>query len=112
MRLKRKVDLNYREETHEYELSGLRWRRFIEESRYINIRTLHFIKEGADTFYVTAYEENGGESGGYGSIHTRHRMVRCTGLVGENENISPVIIFNTPYLTNTIVYSRNLQIIT
>jgi hypothetical protein len=112
MRLKRKVDINYREETHEWELSGLGWTRFIDESRYINIRTLHFIKEGADTFYVTAYEEDGGESGGYASLHTRHRMVRCTGLVGEDENISPIIIFNTPYLTNTIVHSSNLHIIT
>ena len=112
MRLKRKVDINYREDTHECELSGLRWRRFIEESRYMNIRTLDFIKEGADTFYVTAYEEDGGESGGYGSVHTRHRMVRCTCLFGENENISPIIIFNTPYLTNTIVHSSNLHIIT
>jgi hypothetical protein len=64
MRLKRKVDINYRAETHEWELSGLGWRRFIDESGYMNIRTLHFIKEGDDTFYVTAYEEDGGESGG------------------------------------------------
>lgn len=94
MRFKRKVYISYRADTHEWELSGLQWRSFIDESRYVNIRTLHFIKEAADTFYVTAYEEDGGESGGYGAVHTRHRMVRCTGLVGEDENVSPVIIFN------------------
>lgn len=61
---------------------------------------------------MTAYEEDGGESRGYAAVHTRHRMVRCTALVGEDENVSPVIIFNTLYLTNTIVHSSNLQIIT
>ena len=49
---------------------------------------LHFINEGADTFYVTAYGADGRESGGYGKIHTRNIMVRCIGEVWNNRNLS------------------------
>ena len=36
-----------------------------------DVATLHFIWEGADTFYVTRYSEYGHEIGGYNDLMTQ-----------------------------------------
>lgn len=89
-RVKRKVFICRRRGTEEWSISGAGWDNFIELSGYLNIRTLHFIKEAADTFFVTAYDADGLEIGGYGIIHTRNRLVRCIAEVGADQSSSPV----------------------
>ncbi|GKB47936.1 hypothetical protein Tco_0898689 [Tanacetum coccineum] len=62
---------------NELELYDTEWIRFVEDSGYQNMATLHFIHESAHTFYVTGYEISGSESGGYDELLTGGRMTRC-----------------------------------
>ncbi|GKA22625.1 hypothetical protein Tco_0708587 [Tanacetum coccineum] len=60
------------------------WIRFVEDSGYQNMATLHFIHESAHTFYVTGYGISGSESGGYDELLTGGRMTRCFARLGQN----------------------------
>nr|GEU98207.1 hypothetical protein [Tanacetum cinerariifolium] len=58
-------------------------------SRYGDIATLHFIWEGADTFYVTRYDEHGSEIGGYNDVMTQQRRSRILVTIGNDPGESP-----------------------
>nr|GEU60906.1 hypothetical protein [Tanacetum cinerariifolium] len=60
------------------------WSHFINRSGYGDISTLHFIWEGADTFYVTGYDEHGGEIGGYNDLMRRQRRSRILVTLGND----------------------------
>ena len=75
---------------NQLELYDTEWSRFVEDSGYQNLTTLHFIHESVDTFYVTGYEISGWESGGYDELRTRGRMTRCFSRLGQNLAQSPV----------------------
>ena len=49
-----------------YEIRGKRWDEFVAENLNENVNVLHFIEEGDDSFYVTGYDNDGIEIGGYG----------------------------------------------
>ena len=49
-----------------YLVKGQRWREFVAENLDGNVNVLHFIEEGDDSFYVTAYNDDGIQIGGYG----------------------------------------------
>ncbi|GJY03338.1 hypothetical protein Tco_0369278 [Tanacetum coccineum] len=53
-------------------------------SGYGDIATLHFIWEGADTLYVTGYEEHGSEIGGYNDLMTQQRRSRILVTLGND----------------------------
>ncbi|GKD33737.1 hypothetical protein Tco_1249246 [Tanacetum coccineum] len=69
---------------NELELYDTEWVRFVEDSGYQDMATLHFIHESANTFYVTGYEISGWESGGYNEVQTRGRMTRCFARLRQN----------------------------
>lgn len=56
------------------QLYGDEWIKFVEDNVPASVRTLHFIKEGEDTFYVTGYAKNGSEGSGY---DVSRRFVKC-----------------------------------
>ncbi|GKA53393.1 hypothetical protein Tco_0746708 [Tanacetum coccineum] len=58
-------------------------------SGYGDIATLHFIWEGADTFYVTGYDEHGSEIGGYNDLMTQQRRSRILVTLGNDPGESP-----------------------
>lgn len=66
------------------------WEHFIKLSGYEDITLLHFLNESADTYYVTGYDANGIESGGYGTLNVSGRLARCTAIVGHNIEECPV----------------------
>ncbi|GJR15077.1 hypothetical protein Tco_0797729 [Tanacetum coccineum] len=72
-----------------WKLTGTNWSRFINRSGYGDIATLHFISEGADTFYVTGYDEHGSEIGGYNDLMTQQRRSRILVTLGNNPGESP-----------------------
>ncbi|GKA80804.1 hypothetical protein Tco_0787496, partial [Tanacetum coccineum] len=53
-------------------------------SGYGDIATLHFSWEGADTFYVTRYDEHGSEIGGYNDLMTQQRRSRLLVTLGND----------------------------
>ncbi|GKB52223.1 hypothetical protein Tco_0902976 [Tanacetum coccineum] len=61
-------------------------------SRYRDIATLHFIWEGAYTFYVTEYDEHGSEIGGYNDPMTQQRRSRILVTVGNDPGESPLLV--------------------
>ena len=75
---------------------GVSWKRFVEDSKYKNVATLHFIREEENTFYVTAYDIDGAECGGYKLSDVGNRVVRCFCKLGDDLQHSTVsvIMFN------------------
>ena len=65
------------------------WRKFLDDSKYINMATLHFIRHEEDCYYVTAYNNSGYEMSGYNLALTGYRQRRCL-LTLEHLNASPV----------------------
>ncbi|GJS97021.1 hypothetical protein Tco_0803989 [Tanacetum coccineum] len=57
-RIRHTIGLKKRNKRH-WKLAGTNWSRFINRSGYGDIATLHFIWEGAGTFYITGYDEHG-----------------------------------------------------
>lgn len=55
-----------------FTLKGPKWTAFARLNIGDRVRLLHFIQEGDDTWYVTGYESNGNESGGYEGIERRY----------------------------------------
>ena len=54
------------------EIRGKRWYEFVQENMDENVNVLHFIEEGDDSFYVTGYDDEGIESGGYEDVNKRY----------------------------------------
>lgn len=52
-------------------LKGDKWLAFAMQNFDRNIKWVHFVEEGDDSFYVTGYYENGAEFGGYDGIRGR-----------------------------------------
>ena len=46
-------------------LVGIRWTDFVNQNINNQVRFIHFVEEGEDTFYVTTYNEMGLENHGY-----------------------------------------------
>ncbi|GJV47474.1 hypothetical protein Tco_1437686 [Tanacetum coccineum] len=69
---------------NELELYDTEWIRFVEDSGYQNMATLHFIHESAHTFYVSGYGISGSKSGGYDELLTGGRMTRYFARLGQN----------------------------
>ncbi|PWA94353.1 hypothetical protein CTI12_AA060710 [Artemisia annua] len=53
-------------------LKGYKWTSWAVTNIGARVRLLHFIQEGDDTFYVTGYDRDGIEFGGYDGIHGRY----------------------------------------
>lgn len=53
------------------EVSGERWRAFALGNLNRDVNILHFVEEGDDCFYVTGYNQDGTEFGGYNMIARR-----------------------------------------
>ncbi|GKB83322.1 hypothetical protein Tco_0950217 [Tanacetum coccineum] len=51
-------------------ITGQRWTKLCVEN-LSTAKMVHFIEQGDDTFYVTGYDENGFEYGGYNVVRTR-----------------------------------------
>ena len=78
-----------------FKLYGEEWETFVKDSKYTNVAALHFIKEEADTYYVTGYGEDGSECGGYNRTEIGERQMRCLATMQNDIGISPVSeIFN------------------
>lgn len=69
---------------------GQEWSQFVKDSRYMNVETLHFIREEENTYYVTAYDNAGWECGGYNRTEIGDRQMRCLVTIGEDLERSPV----------------------
>ena len=52
-------------------LKGYKWSEFANENIGVGVRLMHFIQEGDDTYYVTGYDKDGIEFGGYPGIEGR-----------------------------------------
>ena len=48
-----------------FKLYQAEWRAFLDDSKYANMATLHFIRLEEDCYYITAYDINGYEMSGY-----------------------------------------------
>nr|GEZ65343.1 hypothetical protein [Tanacetum cinerariifolium] len=57
-------------------VQGNNWREFAEENRNENVALFHFIEEGEDSFYVTAYYGNGSEVIGYDDFDIKNKRQR------------------------------------
>lgn len=66
-----------------YALFSDEWKQFVDESRYRNVAMLHFIRQGEDMYYVTAYDNAGAEVGGYKNADVGTRKRRCFGMLGR-----------------------------
>ncbi|GKB24085.1 reverse transcriptase domain-containing protein [Tanacetum coccineum] len=55
-------------------MKGYKWEKFAEENFNMNVKLLHFVEEGEDSFYVTGYDENGREAIGYADLDIRNRF--------------------------------------
>lgn len=53
-------------------LKGYKWSSWAVMNIGERVRLMHFIQEGDDTFYVTGYDRDGIEFGGYDGIHGRY----------------------------------------
>lgn len=73
-----------------FRLYGEEWETFVKDSTYTNVAALHFIKEEADTYYVTAYGEDGSECGGYNRMEIGSRQMRCLATIQNDVAICPV----------------------
>ena len=73
-----------------FRLYGEEWEAFVKDSSYTNVAALHFIQEEADTYYVTAYGEDGSECGGYNRTEIGARQMRCLATIQNDLGISPV----------------------
>ncbi|PWA34300.1 DNA-binding pseudobarrel domain-containing protein [Artemisia annua] len=58
-------------------LHGDEWAKFVEDNVPAHITTLHFVKEGETTFYVTGYDKVGIEGPGYERRIVGNRVARC-----------------------------------
>ena len=73
-----------------WQLYDPEWGNFIKRSGYENICLIHFIDESVDTYYVTAYDDERIDTGGYGKFYTQKRSARFMVFVCENPMESPV----------------------
>nr|GEV65438.1 DNA-binding pseudobarrel domain-containing protein [Tanacetum cinerariifolium] len=48
-----------------YALFSHEWQEFLRDSKYVMVSFLHFIRQVQDEYYVTAYQNAGGECNGY-----------------------------------------------
>ena len=62
---------------NEIQLFGDEWSKFVQDNVPSSVKTLHFVKEAKDTFYVTGYNEDGTEAPGYDKRVVGNRVVRC-----------------------------------
>ena len=53
------------------------WKAFIRSNIQPTVRTLHFVREAHNTFYVTGYDNNGIEGPGYGIDVVGDRVFKC-----------------------------------
>ena len=70
-----RVSLN----TPRYELwflKGKKWTEFCNRSLNEDVQMLHFVEEGEDCFYVTGYNNDGKEVGGYDGNMSSYRRFR------------------------------------
>lgn len=51
------------------EIRGIKWKEFVDENFDEDVNVLHFIEEGDDSFYVTGYNNDGIETGGYEDVN-------------------------------------------
>lgn len=72
-------------------LTGDKWSGFASANFDRDVKWIHFVEEGDDSFYVTGYYENGAEFGGYDGI--RGRPMRFMTRVLPFANIAQVVIF-------------------
>nr|GEW27639.1 putative ribonuclease H-like domain-containing protein [Tanacetum cinerariifolium] len=74
-----------------WKLACTNWSYFINKSGYGDIATLHFIWEGADTFYVTGYNEHGSEIGRYNDMMKQQRRSRILVTLGNDLDYGHVL---------------------
>ena len=53
------------------------WKAFLEDSKYVNVSTFHFIRQEQDCYYVTGYNDAGHECNGYLLTLVGNRQRRC-----------------------------------
>ena len=71
-------------------LYDMEWRKFLDDSKYRNVATFHFIREEEDSYYVTAYNNAGAELNGYNLNLVGYRQRRWLATLEHLES-SPVI---------------------
>ena len=74
-----------------FTLKGYKWTKFAKENISNRVWLLHFIREGDDTWYVTGYQSNGHEDGGYEGIQGRYSRFQTRVWAS-----SPLVHNNTP----------------
>lgn len=58
-------------------LCDIEWREFVDANVPSQTETVHFIKQGADDYYVTVYDRDGAECEGYDRRTVGPRLLRC-----------------------------------
>lgn len=71
LRIRKKVELIKKTEGV-IEIRGKIWKEFVAENIDEDVEVLHFIEEGDDSFYVTGYDQDGIESGGYEGVNRQY----------------------------------------
>lgn len=71
-RNRKKVTVKEKKREGVVEINGQRWDEFVAESMDDDVKVLYFIEEGDDSFYVTGYDNDGIEIGGYEDVNQRY----------------------------------------
>ncbi|GJU29074.1 hypothetical protein Tco_1172663 [Tanacetum coccineum] len=66
-----------REVGNKLHLHGDEWENFTRDNLNSSVRTLHFVKEADDTFYITGYNHDGIEWQGYEELAKGNIAVKC-----------------------------------
>ena len=59
------------------------WRGFLDDSKYTDVSIFHFIRQEDDTYYVTAYNNDGHELNGYNLAMVGYRQRRFLGTLEQ-----------------------------
>ena len=59
------------------------WRGFLDDSKYTDVSIFHFIRQEADTYHVTTYNNDGHELNGYNLAMVGYRQRRFLGTLEQ-----------------------------
>ena len=90
-----------------FKFYGEEWAEFVKTSMYTNVNILHFMSLEEDTYYVTGYDDDGFECGGYHPATIGSRPKRCFLYMDDNLGRSPVSSHNM-YIRILFLYIRLL----
>lgn len=84
-------------------LKGYKWTEFAKANIGSRVRLLHFIQEGDDTYYVTGYDKDGIELGGYISPDGRYSRYQC-GVWGVANRAQVLYLSKVKHVLALLIY--------